>query len=227
MSGLDPSTYSPRFCPSSLSPAPTVEICSNIQGQPQDSLKSPYFCASSPPHTKTAASTMPPSASLTSSPPLELYSKDAAGPGYPDAASYLMRPEIVALIASGSKEPKPQITVVSQTTSHHLPLLHQESQMRGLLPRFELNGDQRMGFGGNVKVGDKTITSEERWQTKRAAKEGLSEKAVEIVKAMPPLKRKRSAGETKENWIGMLYGGQLLPPLCSNSLLSCLARSFC
>lgn len=155
---------------------------------------------------------MPLSASLTSSPPLELYSKDAAGPGYADATSYLMRPEIISLIASGSKEPKPQTTVVSQTTSHHLPVLHQESQMRGLLPRFELKGDQRMGFGGNVKVGDKTITSEERWQTKRAAKEGLSEKAVEIVKAMPSLKRKRSAGETQENWIGMLHGGQLLPP---------------
>lgn len=56
-----------------------------------------------------------------------------------------------------------------------------------------------MGFGGNVKVGDKTITSEERWQTKKAAKEGLSEKAVGVVKAMPLLQRKRCVGETQEN----------------------------
>lgn len=78
--------------------------------------------------------------------------------------------------------------------------------MRGLLPRFEIEGDQRMGFGGTVAVGDETITSEQRWQTKKAAKEGLAEKAVGIVKAMPSLKRKRSEGETQENWIGMLHG---------------------
>lgn len=85
--------------------------------------------------------------------------------------------------------------------------------MRALLPRFEIEGDQHIGFGGNVTVGDETITSEERWQTKRAAKEALAEKAVGIVKAMPSLKRKRSVGETQENWIGMLHGEQLLP-LC-------------
>lgn len=145
-----------------------------------------------------------------------------------------MRPEVIALLASDSKEPKPKSTVVSQTTSHHMPLLHQESQMRGLLPRFEIEGDQHIGFGGNVKVGDQTITSEERWQTKKAVKEALAEKAVGVVKAMPSQKRKRPVGETQENWIGMLHGGQLLPPslalcVCSNSLLSCpsaFVRSF-
>lgn len=224
MSGRDPSTsnvqdqsqstYSPRFCPSSPSPLPTVEICSNMQGQPQDAPESPYFTASSPspPLFKTAASTMPPSASHTSPPPLELCSKDAAGPEFPNAGSYLMRPEIIALIASGAREPKLQTSFVSQITNHHLPLLNHESQTRGLIPRFEIEGSQRMGFGGKIKVGDQTITSEERWQTKKAAKEGLSEKAIEVVKAMPLLKRKRSAGETQKNWIGMLQRGQLLLP---------------
>lgn len=208
------SIYSPRFCPSSPPPAPTVEIFSNMQGQPQDAPKSPHFCASSPSPapSNTAASAMPPSASPTLSPPLEPCSKGAAGTKYPDAATYLMRPEVIALLASGSKEPKAKTIVVSQTTSHHLSLLHQESQTRGLLPRFEIEGDQRMGFGGNVKVGDKTITTEERWQTKKAAKEALAEKAVSVVKTMPSLKRKRSIGETQENWIGMLHGEQFLPP---------------
>lgn len=234
MSELDPSTsdaqdqsqstYSPRFCPSSPPHAPTVEIFSKMQQrQPQDAPKSPHFFASSPSPapSSTAASAMPPSASPTLSPLAQKY---------PDAETYLMRPEVIALLASGSKEPKPKTILVSQTTSHHLPLLHQESQTRGLLPRFEIEGDQRMGFGGNVKVGDQTITSEERWQTKKAVKEALAEKAVGVVKAMPSVKRKRSVGESQENWIGMLHGGQLLPPLalalCSNSLLSCLARSF-
>ncbi len=217
MSELDPSTsdaqdqsqstYSPRFCPSSPPHAPTVEIFSKMQqGQPQDAPKSPHFFASSPSPapSSTAASAMPPSASPTLSPLAQKY---------PDAETYLMRPEVIALLASGSKEPKPKTILVSQTTSHHLPLLHQESQARGLLPRFEIEGDQRMGFGGNVKVGDQTVTSEERWQTKKAVKEALAEKAVGVVKAMPSVKRKRSVGESQENWIGMLHGGQLLPPL--------------
>lgn len=109
------STYSPQFCPSSPSSAPTAEICSSMQGQP-------HFCASSPSPapSNTAASAMPPSASPTSSPPLELCSKDAADLGYPDAGSYLMRPEIIVLIASGSKEPKPQTTVLkSQATIYY------------------------------------------------------------------------------------------------------------
>lgn len=151
---------------------------------------------------------MPPSASPALGTPLRQKGKGAGGTLYPDVESYLMRPEVIALLASGAKdkEPEPTTTVVSQTTTHHLPLLHQESQIRGLLPRFEIEGDQRMGFGGNVAVGDETIKSEQRWKTKKAAKEGLAEKAVGIVKAMPSLKRKRSEGETQENWIGMLHG---------------------
>lgn len=44
-----------------------------------------------------------------------------------------------------------------------------------------------VGLQGNVKTGEKKITSEERWQKKKAAKEGLAEKAVEAIKAMSPL----------------------------------------
>lgn len=207
MSELDPptsdtqdkshNTFSLRFCPSSPPPAPIVEIFSNMQGQPQDAPKSPYSCASSASlaPSNIAPSAMPPSASPTLSSPLGL-----------GIESYLMRPEVIGLLACGAKESEPKIPV-SQTTSHNLPLLHQESQQRGLLPWFEIEGDQRIGFGGNVTVGDKTITSEERWHTKKAAKEGLAEKAVGIVKAMPlSLKRKGSVGETQENWIGMLHG---------------------
>lgn len=129
-----------------------------------------------------------------------------------------MRPEVLALMAAGSrKEPKLQSTVAAQTTGHHLPLLYQESQIRGLTPRFEIEGDQRTGFGGNVKIGEETITAEEKWQTKRAAKEGLAAKAMDIVKTMPSQKRKRSATEVEENWIGMLHGAQI-PPLCDQTL---------
>lgn len=171
-----------------------------MPGQPQDAPKSPHSCVSSPSPAPSniAPSAMPPSASTTLSSPLGL-----------GIESYLMRPEVIGLLACGAKESEPRIPVY-QKTSHNLPLLHQESQTRGLLPRFEIEGDQRIGFGGKVTVGDKTITREERWHTKKAAKEGLAEKAVGIVIAMPPLKRKRSVGEIQENWIGMLHGDPLL-----------------
>lgn len=181
-----------------------------MQGQPQDATKSPHFCSSSP--------------------PTELCSNDTAGLPFPSAESYLMRPEILALIAGSSKEPKPPTTLPSQMKSQHLPLLHQESQKRGLVPRFDIEGDQCTGFGGIVKIGGEKITREEREQTKKAAKKVLAEKALEGFKAMSPLKRKLPAAETHKGWIGMLHGAQSFP-FVPNSLLpastfTLLMRSF-
>lgn len=219
-------------CTSPLASA--SEFGSALQVQPQDPPKSPCFYPYSPPPASfdTAGSTVLPPASPNVSLPPKVCSEDAANPPYPSAECYLMRPEVVALIAKGApkspppkappkdspKEPKLQATVVSKTTSHHVPLLHRESQIRALTPRFEIEGDQHIGFGGTVKIGEKTITTEVRWQSKKAAKEGLAANAVDIVKAMPLPKRKRLAaegqGQGQENWVGMLYGAQLLFPSC-------------
>lgn len=89
--------------------------------------------------------------------------------------------------------------------------------MRGLTPRFEIEGNQDKGFGGNVKIGEKTVTTEDRWRSKKAAKEGLAEKILDFVKELPSQKRKRPAAEPEENWIGLLHGAQLLP-LCVQNL---------
>lgn len=89
--------------------------------------------------------------------------------------------------------------------------------MRGLTPRFEIEGNQLKGFGGNVKIGEKTATTEDRWRSKKGAKEGLAEKVLDFVKELPSQKRKRPAAEPEENWIGLLHGAQLLP-LCVQNL---------
>lgn len=89
--------------------------------------------------------------------------------------------------------------------------------MRGLTPRFEIEGNQHKGFGGNVKIGEKTVTTEDRWRSKKAAKGRLAEKVLDFVKELPLQKRKRPAAEPEENWIGLLHGAQLLP-LCVQNL---------
>lgn len=120
-----------------------------------------------------------------------------------------MRPEVLTLMAGSPKEPKLPIISTKTTTNRYLAILNKESGMRGLTPRFEIEGNQRTGFGGNVKIGEKTITSEKKYRSKKAAKEGLAEIAGEVVKAMPGQKRKR-VEENEENWIGLLHGAQLL-----------------
>lgn len=112
-------------------------------------------------------------------------------------------------MAGSPKEPKLPIISTKTTTNRYLAILNKESGMRGLTPRFEIEGNQRTGFGGNVKIGEKTITSEKKYRSKKAAKEGLAEIAGEVVKAMPGQKRKR-VEENEENWIGLLHGAQLL-----------------
>lgn len=199
-----------RFCASSPSPASSHDApCSPNPALYHEAPN--WLCFRAPASSNTAAPTIPPSASPTASPAPEVCSKDATGLPCPTAESYLMHPEVLALMAGSPKEPKLGTSFVSQTTSHHLTLLHQESQMRGLTPRFEIEGSEHKGFGGNVKIGGRTVTTEDRWRSKKAAKQGLAEKALDFVKELPSQKRKRPAAEPEESWTGLLHSAQLLP----------------
>ncbi len=133
---------------------------------------------------------------------------------YDDVDEYFNRPDVQALLAAERKYGQGGLgsngTIVPQVSAfsnHHMPALHHHCQIRGLVPEFEIGGDQHGGFGGSVKIGIQTITREEKWPTKKAAKEGLAEKGLEVVKAMQ-LKRKgpSSGSGATENWIGMLQG---------------------
>ena len=66
---------------------------------------------------------------------------------------------------------------------------------------FEIEGDKH-GFGGWLKVGNEMIGRDERWRSKKDAKEGLAERGLEVVKAMPL--RGKVTASSQENWIGML-----------------------
>ena len=137
-----------------------------------------------------------------------------------DVETFLNEPSTIALLAtstsskkrktatgSGSSSAKP-IQLGSPKTSHNVSLLYVECQQRGIDPEFEFEGDQD-GFIGSVTIRGETLSSDQRWATKKEAKESLAEKALPFVKAMER-PEKISAGP-QENWIGKLLGEAACP----------------
>jgi hypothetical protein len=93
-------------------------------------------------------------------------------------------------------------------TSHHVSALNHLCQLKGISAVFEIDGDaSHADFGGVLKIENVIVTREERWHSKKEAKEALAEKGLEIVKTME-VKRKEPGmfGEVAKNWIGILHG---------------------
>lgn len=99
----------------------------------------------------------------------------------------------------------------SGTDSQHVAELYRLcDQTQGLVPLFEIECDgQGATWGGKLVVGDRTISRGEeiRWQSKKAAKEGLAEVGVGVVRWM----MENEDGKAR-NWIGMLQG---MYPYCT------------
>lgn len=114
--------------------------------------------------------------------------------------------------------PAEPVQLGAPKTSHHVPMLHQLCQERGLVADFEIDGEQAEGFCGSVTVGQEVFSSEKRWPNKKEAKEALAELAVPFVREMSAVGREKKAaavgGEQEKNWIGTLLGR-------SNFLLRC------
>ena len=93
-------------------------------------------------------------------------------------------------------------------TSHHVPALNHLCQLKGISAVFEIDGDaSHADFGGVLKIGNVIVTREERWHSKKEAKEALAEKGLETVKMMEVKKKEPGmSGEVAKNWVGMLHG---------------------
>ncbi len=52
----------------------------------------------------------------------------------------------------------------------------------GICAPYEIDGDQSNGFWGHLKIGDQKVSGEERWTNKKAAKEGLTQRGMDVVK---------------------------------------------
>ncbi|MCJ1468621.1 hypothetical protein MMC07_007250 [Pseudocyphellaria aurata] len=87
-------------------------------------------------------------------------------------------------------------------TNHHVSTLNQLCQKRGMLPEYEIEGDQ-FGFGGRLKIGKETISRDERWPSKKEAREALAETGLEVIKGMQEVEKAPVAG-AQTNWVGLL-----------------------
>ena len=88
------------------------------------------------------------------------------------------------------------------TTSFHTAELNQLGQKLAIVPDYDFEGDTQQGWGGRLRLGERTITKEGmRWQTKKAAKDGLAELGLEAMKEMTS----EQNNVKTTNWVGLLH----------------------
>ena len=145
---------------------------------------------------------------------------EAAGLPIYDVNTYLAAPENAALLHRAPdrknvpmKQPTPDLdptqpVPLGSKSSHHITALNLLCQQKGLVPDFQIDGNTSLAdFGGLLNVGDLTFASDERWHSKKEAREALAEMALEHVKGMEGKKKETGTpGENNNNWIGMLVG---------------------
>lgn len=151
----------------------------------------------------------------------QLSALQAAGLPIHSVDAYLAAPENAALLhyapdrkSANTKQQKPgldpaQPVSLGSKSSHHVTALNLLCQQKGLLPDFQIDGGAyNADFGGLLKIGDVTITSDERWHSKKEAREALAEKGFQTVKDMEKKKKKETSApsEKDKNWIGILVG---------------------
>ena len=120
--------------------------------------------------------------------------------------------------------PKPGVSLTTTLTTHNVGHLNNLCQTLGLSARYEIDGDQPTGFGGYLQLGPHTITRDERWPSKKAAREGLAQKGLAILRDLQ--RKKAEEEESVGNWVGMLHSkrGNFRNQCYSISLCSDLCR---
>ena len=111
--------------------------------------------------------------------------------------------------SNGSKLKSPEpIQVGGPKSSHHVTLLFQMCQERGLVPEFEIAADPHVSqrFGGRLTVGEATVTLETNEVSKKDARQALAAKGCEIVRDMNSQKQQEESTTGTENWVGKLLG---------------------
>ena len=192
---------------------------------PNSSQESFHSLAEHPsPSSPTDTSAKHDSATAQTSAHSQLSALQAAGLPIYGVDAYLAAPENAALLHRAPdrkdapmKQPEPgldpaQPISLGSKSSHHMTAFNLLCQQKGLVPDFQIDGDaSNADFGGILKVGDVTIASDERWHSKKEAREALAEMGFESVKGMEA-KRKVPGTPGEKNWIGMLLGMCLALP---------------
>ena len=182
----------------------------------QESFQSSY--SQPPPCSGPAATSSTPGINPPASSQTQASAFQDAGFSVHDIDSYLAESKNLALSTEASNEGSHSQQKSTQMASnrlepislgsktrHHVAALNTLCQAKGLTAVFEIDGV--VDFGGVLKIGETTVKSEERWKSKKDAKEGLAEKGLDIVKAIDAKgKQSEKLGEAGKNWVGMLLG---------------------
>ena len=149
--------------------------------------------------THATHSTTPPSPSSNVEAPTEPQSKL---PVY-DAKDYLNDPQNKALLQPAAAQP---VQLGGPQTNYHIAAFNTLCQSKGIQPIFELDGSQ-FGFGGLLRIGDRVVTTDKTWSSKKAAKEALAKDGIEVVKIKEANRAPSAAAAgAPVNWIGILGG---------------------
>jgi len=99
----------------------------------------------------------------------------------------------------------PEPVSLGTKTSYFIAALNTQCQCKGFLPVYDIQGET--DFGGVLKLRDVNITSDQRWPSKKEAKEGLAKKGLETVSGMDAIRKEPGTPqEPGQNWVGMLLG---------------------
>ncbi len=98
---------------------------------------------------------------------------------------------------------EPGFPISGIVTHHYVGALNTQCQALGLCALYEIDGDQSNGFGGHLTIGDQKVSREERWPSKKAAKEGLAQRGIDVVEKIQA--RQHPAVVSQEpNWTSQL-----------------------
>ena len=95
------------------------------------------------------------------------------------------------------------VPLITTLTTHNVGQLNNLCQTLGLSARYEIDGDHQIGFGGSLQLGPHVITRDERWPSKRAAREGLAQEGLAIAKDLQSIRAENES--SLENWVGILH----------------------
>ena len=194
-------------------------VCSNSSQESFHSVAE-HTSPSSPADASATQDSATPQSSLQS----QLLAHQAAGLPIYGIDDYLAAPENAALLKRApdrknapTKQPKAETKIslpvpLGSRSSHHLIALNNLCQQKGFVSDFQIDGDaSKADFGGLLKVGDVIIASDERWHSKKEAREALAEMGLETVKCMAAVRKELGTPSEKDkNWIGMLVGMSLV-----------------
>ncbi|KAL6713947.1 hypothetical protein ACLMJK_008441 [Lecanora helva] len=181
----------------------------------QDSFRS---FPSQPDHSSPSPSTSNPQSASPTSSTFQAPALQAAGLPISDVNTYLaqhshLRSTPNAANSKGVSKPPTSAAAESlepvslgKKTNFYVAALQTQCQSKGFVPVYEIEGQaDKADFGGVLKLRDVTVSSDERWPSKKETKERLAEKGLKAVQGIEAVMKEPVKGQdVGKNWTVLL-----------------------